>query len=74
MALTQKQYNDAKRLYDLCKTGVAPDNKTKVELVELYNEIHNTRYRPTSSCGACLKTCFAGIKKIALSDNIEITK
>ena len=72
--ITKEQHVKAKRIYELCKTGVAPDAEVKRELVSLYNEIHKTRYRPTSNCGSCLRACFEGIKKIALSDNIEIKK
>ncbi|QDP67587.1 MAG: hypothetical protein GOVbin568_26 [Prokaryotic dsDNA virus sp.] len=66
--VTKKQIAQAKVLYKACKSGVAPDNKTKKQLVELYNEIHQTRYRPTTNCGSCLHTVFDGIKKIALQN------
>jgi len=66
--LTKKQIAQAKVLYKACKSGVAPDNKTKKELVELYNQIHQTRYRPTTNCGSCLRTVFDGIRKIALQN------
>ena len=74
MAVTEEQYKEANRIYELCKTGVAPNAQVKKELVTLYNTIHNTRYRPTSNCGSCLRTCFEGIKRIAVSNDIQIKK
>jgi len=65
---TKQQIAQAKLLWNACKTGVAPDNKTKIQLVELYNQIHQTRYRPTTNCGSCLHTVLDGIRKIALQN------
>lgn len=63
--VTDKQIAEAKRLYQLCITGVAPNRKVKAELVTLYNEIHGTKYNTGSNCSSCLYTCFNGIKKVA---------
>jgi len=51
-------------IWDDIKTGVAKNVKVKKKMVELYNTIYGTRYKPTSNCGTCLNNCFQGIKKI----------
>lgn len=63
--VTQKQIQEAKRLYNLCCTGRAPNHAVKRELVELYNKVYKTRYKTNSNCAACLATCLKGIKDIA---------
>jgi len=51
-------------IWDDIKTGVAKNVTVKKKMVELYNTIYGTRYKPTSNCGTCLNNCFQGIKKI----------
>ena len=63
--LTPKQIAEAVRLHKLCITGKAPNRKVKAELIQLYNEIHGTKYNTGSNCSSCLNTCFNGIKSIA---------
>jgi len=51
-------------IWDDIKTGVAKNVTVKKKMVELYNTIYGTRYKPTSNCGTCLNNCFQGIKQI----------
>lgn len=69
--VTSKQISEAKRLYELCKSGKAPDHLVKRQLIDLYNEINGTKYKRGTNCSSCLKTVFNGIKSIALTPNIE---
>jgi len=68
--VTKENLQQAKELYDLCKNGKAPNTEIKKKLIELYNTIHNTKYRTTTNCGSCLKTVFNGIKRIAIYGKI----
>tara|TARA_R100000406_G_scaffold73159_1_gene53490 strand:+ start:302 stop:526 length:225 start_codon:yes stop_codon:yes gene_type:complete len=63
--VTEKQIDEAKRLYKLCCTGRAPNHVVKKELVDLYNKVYKTRYKPNTNCASCLATCLKGIKEIA---------
>ena len=72
--VTDKQIEEAKRLYKLCCTGRAPNHVVKRELVELYNTIYGTRYKHTTRCSACLSTCLKGIKEIAQGKYIDNKK
>jgi len=51
-------------IWDDVKTGVAKNVTVKKKMVELYNTIYGTRYKPTSNCGTCLNNCYQGIKQI----------
>ena len=51
-------------IWEDIKTGVAKNVTVKKKMVELYNTIYGTRYKPTSNCGTCLNNCFQGIKQI----------
>ena len=51
-------------IWDDIKTGVAKNVTVKKKMVELYNTIFGTNYKPTSNCGTCLNNCYQGIKKI----------
>jgi len=51
-------------IWDDIKTGVAKNVTVKKKMVELYNTIFGTNYKPTSNCGTCLNNCFQGIKQI----------
>ena len=44
------------------KTGKAKDIETKKRAVTLYNTIHGTGYRETTSCSSCLNTVYEFIK------------
>ena len=46
------------------KTGRAKDQAAKKKMIELYNTIYMTSYKPTTNCGSCISTCFDGIKKL----------
>lgn len=46
------------------KDRSSKERNSKKEMVELYNTIYGTRYKPTSNCGTCLNNCFQGIKQI----------
>ena len=63
--VTKEQKQKAIELYNLCKNGKAPNHQVKAELVNLYNEIHKTKFKTNSNCGACLQTVYTGIKYIA---------
>ena len=51
-------------IWDDVKTGVAKNITVKKKMIELYNTIHGTNYKPTSNCGTCLHNCYHGIRKI----------
>tara|TARA_R100001443_G_scaffold24251_3_gene36508 strand:+ start:1536 stop:1823 length:288 start_codon:yes stop_codon:yes gene_type:complete len=51
-------------IWDDIKTGRAKNNEVKAKMITLYNTIHMTNYKTTTSCGSCLSTCFDGIKKL----------
>ena len=51
-------------IWEDIKTGVAKNVTVKKKMVELYNTIYGTRYKPTSNCGTCLNNFFQGIKQI----------
>jgi len=51
-------------LWDDIKTGVAKNITVKKKMVELYNTIYGTNYKPTSNCGTCLNNCYQGIRQI----------
>ncbi len=51
-------------IWDDVKTGVAKNVTVKKKMVELYNTIYGTNYKPTSNCGTCLNNCYQGIKQI----------
>ena len=51
-------------IWEDVKTGVAKNVTVKKKMVELYNTIFGTNYKPTSNCGTCLNNCYQGIKKI----------
>ena len=46
------------------KTGRAKDVQAKKRMIETYNTIYMTSYKPTTNCGSCISTCFDGIKKL----------
>ena len=46
------------------KTGRAKDVQAKKRMIETYNTIYMTNYRPTTNCGSCISTCYDGIKKL----------
>lgn len=51
-------------IWEDVKTGVAKNVTVKKKMVELYNTIYGTNYKPTSNCGTCLNNCYQGIKQI----------
>lgn len=51
-------------IWEDIKTGVAKNVTVKKKMVELYNTIYGTNYKPTSNCGTCLNNCYQGIKQI----------
>jgi len=51
-------------IWDDVKTGVAKNVTVKKKMIELYNTIHGTNYKPTSNCGTCLNNCYHGIRQI----------
>ena len=51
-------------IWEDIKTGVAKNITVKKKMVELYNTIYGTNYKPTSNCGTCLNNCYQGIKQI----------
>ena len=46
------------------KTGRAKDVQAKKRMIETYNTIYMTSYKPTTNCGSCISTCYDGIKKL----------
>ena len=62
--LPQEIIDEVIKLWDDLKTGKAKDHAAKSKMIEIYNTIHMTNYKTTTSCGSCLSTCFDGIKKI----------
>lgn len=51
-------------IWEDVRTGVAKNITVKKKMIELYNTIHGTNYKPTSNCGTCLNNCYHGIRKI----------
>ena len=51
-------------IWEDIKTGVAKNVTVKKKMIELYNTIYGTNYKPNSNCGTCLNNCFQGIKQI----------
>ena len=62
--LPQEIIEECLLIWDDIKTGVAKNVTVKKKMVELYNTIFGTNYKPTSNCGTCLNNCYQGIKKI----------
>ena len=62
--LPQEIIDEVIKLWEDLKTGRAKDHAAKSKMIEIYNTIHMTNYKTTTSCGSCLSTCFDGIKKI----------
>ncbi len=62
--LPQEIIDEVIKLWDDLKTGRAKDHAAKSKMIEIYNTIHMTNYKTTTSCGSCLSACFDGIKKI----------
>ena len=62
--IPQELIEECLLIWDDVKTGVAKNVTVKKKMVELYNTIYGTRYKPTSNCGTCLNNCFQGIKQI----------
>ena len=46
------------------KTGRAKDVQAKKRMIETYNTIYMTSYKPTTNCGSCISTWYDGIKKL----------
>jgi len=46
------------------KNGQAKNQTVKKKMVELYNTIHGTNYKPNSNCGTCLNNCYHGLRQI----------
>ena len=44
------------------KTGRAKDVQAKKRMIETYNTIYMTNYKPTTNCGSCISACYDGIK------------
>ena len=62
--IPQELIDECLLIWEDVKTGVAKNVTVKKKMVELYNTIYGTRYKPTSNCGTCLNNCFQGIKQI----------
>ena len=62
--IPQELIEECLLIWEDVKTGVAKNVTVKKKMVELYNTIYGTRYKPTSNCGTCLNNCFQGIKQI----------
>lgn len=62
--LPQEIINEILEIWQHLKTGRAKNIEVKKKMVEIYNTIHNTNYKPTTSCGSCLSTCFDAIKRL----------
>lgn len=62
--IPQELIEECLLIWEDIKTGVAKNVTVKKKMVELYNTIYGTRYKPTSNCGTCLNNCFQGIKQI----------
>jgi len=46
------------------KNGQAKNQTVKKKMVELYNTIHGTNYKPNSNSGTCLNNCYHGLRQI----------
>jgi|TARA_R100000482_G_scaffold51261_1_gene18243 hypothetical protein len=64
MQITEEQYIRILEVWEKCKSGKCETHEDKAELITIYNEIHNTKYKTTTNCGSCLRSVFVGIKHI----------
>ena len=62
--IPQELIEECLLIWEDVKTGVAKNVTVKKKMVELYNTIHGTNYKPTSNCGSCLNSCYHGIRQI----------
>ena len=62
--VTKEQKARALKVWQHIKTSKADSHESKAEMISLHNEIYKTNYKLTSNCGACLRSCFNGIKQI----------
>jgi len=62
--IPQELIEECLLIWEDVKTGVAKNVTVKKKMVELYNTIYGTNYKPTSNCGTCLNNCYQGIKQI----------
>ena len=51
-------------VWQLIKSGKAPDNPTKARAITLWNNIAGTNFKLTSSCQSCLGTVFYGLEQL----------
>jgi hypothetical protein len=63
-SLPQEIVDEILDMWKDLKTGRAKDQAAKKRMIETYNAIYNTNYRPRTNCGSCISTCFDGIKKL----------
>jgi len=62
--LPQEMIEEALKVWELIKKGVAKNQTAKKQMIEIYNVIYNTNYSTGTNCSSCLQTCFNGIKQI----------
>ena len=62
--IPQELIEECLLIWEDIKTGVAKNITVKKKMVELYNTIYGTNYKPTSNCGTCLNNCYQGIRQI----------
>jgi len=62
--LPQEMIEEALKVWELIKKGVAKNQTAKKQMIEIYNVINNTNYSTGTNCSSCLQTCFNGIKQI----------
>ena len=62
--IPQELIEECLLIWEDVKTGVAKNVTVKKKMVELYNTIFGTNYKPTSNCGTCLNNCYQGIRQI----------
>lgn len=56
----KKEMND---IWEGIKTGVAKSHHYKTRMITLYNEIHRTNYKYTTSCSSCLGSMYSFFKR-----------
>ena len=62
--LPQEMIDQITLLWEDLKTGRAKNQDAKKLMIELYNTIYNTNYKPGTNCGSCISAAFDGIKKL----------
>ena len=62
--IPQEIINQVINLWDHLKTGVAKTQEDKRKMIELWNVISGSNYKPSTNCGSCIAAAFDGVRLI----------